>query len=271
MGTINSELRKVFTLKWWWVLCLILAVVAAGIVALNAWQYDSLLSDPALEEARNSGQIPGLDDPRTMIESVYRSPLMFGYLLAFTGGALVAGNETAHKTWTATFTAVPRRWSVLGGKVVAAIVVALLTGLTHLVVAVGFGAALTGVFDALEPFPEPAQLAVTLGTFVVAHVLWALLGLGLALLTNSTLATVIIGFVATLIGDNVIAGLAFAFDWVGDVARYLPGPVTGALTRSDAGGVWDPLEPWAGGLALAAYAAVALLLGGLRRARKDVD
>ncbi len=270
MGTINSELRKVFTLKWWWVLCLILALVAAGIVALNAWQYHSLLTDPQLEDMRNSGQVPGLDKPRTMIESIYRSPLMFGYLLAFTGGALVAGNETAHKTWTATFTAIPRRWTVIGGKVVATIVVALLTGLTHLVVAVGLGTALTGVFDSLEPFPEPAQLAVTLGTFVVAHVFWALLGLGLALLTNSTLATVIIGFVATLIGDNVIAGLAFAFDWVGDVARYLPGPVTGALTRSDAGRVWDPLPAWAGGLVLAAYTAVVLLLGGMRRSKTDV-
>lgn len=271
MGTINSELRKIFTLKWWWILCLILALIAAALVWINSYFYSSALTDPLLQEPDGAGGgIPGLDNARTVTESIYRAPLMLGYLLAFTGGALLVGGETTHKTWTSTFAATPRRWAVIGGKTIAAVVVGLLTGLTHVVVAVAVGAPLTSLYDGLEAFPEPAQLTITLATFVLAHVLWALLGMGLNLLTNSTIITIIIGFVFTLIGDQVVSILAMQWDWVADVVRFLPGPATGALTRSDAS-IWEELPAWAGGLLLASYAGVLLLLGGLRRTLKDVD
>ncbi|WP_374929127.1 hypothetical protein [Kytococcus sedentarius] len=259
MGIINSELRKLFTLKLPWLLVIITLLLAAAFSALTAWSYSTV---------PEGVEVPGMNDPLQTAESVYRAGLMPAYLAAFTGAAMLIGQEWGHNTWTATFLATPRRWTVLFGKMVASVVVGLLVGLSLLAGALAGGIPFMIAND-MEVFPQSADLITMLASQVLACILWALLGMGLALLLKSTVATVLIGFAFSIIGEQVIFVLSMIWDWVGDAARFLPGSATGALTNSP-NGPWDVLPMWAGGLVLAGYALLFVILGGLRRNSTDV-
>lgn len=90
---------------------------------------------------------------------------------------------------------------------------------------------------------------------------YAALGLGAGALVRNQVPTLTGIFVWLFIVENLL------IDSFPDLSRYLPG----SLAQQLAGSTSEGLEPTAAGVALlAAYAAVMLLLGGLRMTRTDV-
>jgi hypothetical protein len=111
------------------------------------------------------------------------------------------------------------------------------------------------------PIPGVDELAARAAGTIAYGALMGVLGAALGLTLRSPAAAVITVLVVLLALDPLFAGLS------SEIARWGPGGAAGSLTGS---GADDLPPPWAGGLALLAYAAV---LGGIAIAltqRRDV-
>jgi ABC-2 type transport system permease protein len=182
-------------------------------------------------------------------------------IFAALAGVLVVTSEYRFGTIRPTFVFTPRRWRVVGSKLVASTaaglaLAAVAIGLTWLIGAV----ILAGRGISLNLDTEDVMLIV-LGGFGAAA-LWGAIGAGLGAILHNQVASVIALLVWVFVLENVL------FGFVPSVGRFFPSHAGDALS----GGTDDHLLPAAaGGGMLLAWAAVLGAAGLVLTARRDVD
>ena len=203
-----SEFRKVTTLKFWW---------ALGVAPLVVGLFSGTISIPLI-----SSVVDGADDEvRTAAGAIgllVALALVFVFSALF--GAVNAGTEYRHNTITTTFLTTRGRDNVVAAKLVVSALFGLLYCAVIELVCVPV-LLVTGSDDVRINGPMIAVLAIGL----LASMLWALIGGGLALLTASSIASTITIVVWYVMGEGIVRAIlsGLGLDTVG---QWLPGSVT---------------------------------------------
>ncbi len=270
-----AEFVKVFSLKSWWLLGLVLI----GYVALTAAGLAFFLSDLG---AQLGGAATSISDPVVIANLVYSSVTAVGLVIPLLFGALLSTTEYRYRTLTPTVLAQPRRGIVLAAKGVVAAVMGALFGALGLIGSVGAGAPVLLAVGESTALDEPEVIGVLLRT-LIATALWALLGLGLGALLTSQIAAIVIVLAFTQFIEPILRLVSMVWEWSAAIGRFLPGAATDALVGagilSSMGALdpsipmvdIDPLTWWQGGLVLAVLAAGLLVAASLTTLRRDVE
>jgi hypothetical protein len=249
---VKGEFAKLWSTRLW--LWLLLATM--GLTALFA----------SLNIAFN-------DDPDTLappLATAAGQRLLFG---TAAGGAqtLVAvlaaigmTSEYRHHTATTTFLTTPHRARVVTAKLI-----------TYAVVAAVYAAACIVVVTAIawpwltargiDPTLTGNGIPATLAGVVAAVTAFALLGVGLGALLRDQVAAVVGLLVYLFVAEPIVTRIPALQDW----AIYLPGPSASALTQITLTDQ-DFLQPWQGGVMLAAYSMAVAAVGLWRTSRIDL-
>ncbi len=274
-----SEFAKVFSLKSWWLLGLIMVVYVGFTAAALAFFFSDLGAQ--LAGAGPGAPAPELD-PVVAANLVYSSVTAVGLVIPLLFGALLATTEWRHGTLTPTVLAQPRRGIVLAAKAIVAAAMGVVYGVVGLVGSVGLGAPVLAALGEPTALGEPEVIAVLLRT-LLATALWSLLGLGLGALLTSQIAAIVIVLAFTQFVEPILRLVASVWEWSASIGRFLPGSATDALVGAgilSSLGALDPSVPsatvdallwWQGGLVLAALAAVLLVAASLTTMRRDVE
>jgi ABC-2 type transport system permease protein len=170
-------------------------------------------------------------------------------------GVLCVTGEYRHKTITTTLVLTPVRPRVLGAKVIAtalwAVLLALLSLVAVAVVALPWNAALGGVTSQVTD-----QAGAVVPGLVASAILLSLFGLGFGTLVKNQVAAILLTIGGTLILESILIALAraiFHYD-----LNWLPNGAGAALA-------W-----WQGGVVMLAWGLVPLALGYFTTFRRDV-
>ena len=186
---------------------------------------------------------------------------LLGPLFAALLGALTITGEFRHGTIRPTFLVTPRRGRVVLAKVWASMLVGGAFGLLAAAVAAGVGSAVLAA-RGLAVRLDGGNYALLLAGCAAAAALWAAIGVGVGAAVRSQVPTVV-GLCAWLLFvESLLLG---DIGLVGDVGRFMPG----ALGKAASG--QDPLlAPGLAVFLLALYAVVAVAVGWMATARRDV-
>ncbi len=275
----RAEFAKVFTLKAWWLLALIMVVYVAFTAAALAFFFSDLGAQ--LAGVGTGAPAPELD-PVIAATLVYSSVTAVGLVVPLLFGALLATTEYRHGTLTPTVLAQPRRGIVLAAKAVVAALMGALYGVAGLIGSVGVGAPVLAALGEPTALGEPEVIALLLRT-LLATALWSLLGLGLGALLTSQIAAIVIVLAFTQFVEPILRLVASVWEWSASLGRFLPGSATDALVGAGILSSLNALDPsvpsasvdaltwWQGGLVLAGLAAVLLVAAALTTGRRDVE
>ncbi len=274
-----SELAKVFSLKSWWLLGLIMVAY----VGMTAAGLAFFLSDAgALLSGAPAGTPAPELNPVVIANLVYSSVTAVGLVIPLLFGALIVTTEYRHGTLTPTTLAQPRRGIVLTAKAIVAALMGAVYGVLGLIGSVGLGAPVLAALGEDTALGEPEVIGVLLRT-LVATALWSLLGLGLGALLTSQIAAIVIVLAFTQFVEPILRLLAGVWEWSAQLGRFLPGSATDALVGAGILSSLNALDPtvpvaavdaltwWQGGLVLATLAAVLLVAAALTTGRRDVE
>jgi ABC-type transport system involved in multi-copper enzyme maturation permease subunit len=193
---------------------------------------------------------------------------LFGQLAIGVLGVLVVSAEYNTGTIRATFAAIPNRWLVLAAKVAVFTVVAFVVGEILAFVSFFMGQAILSGSTPHAVLSQPQVLRAVIGggLFLTVLGLFAL-GLGAIIRHTAGAITAFVGifFVVPLIVETLPSSIKDA------VGKYLPDNIGATMTTVKQGFRTDvpTFSPWASFGLLCAYAAVALIIGGVLLARRD--
>ncbi|TWD73401.1 hypothetical protein FB561_7290 [Kribbella amoyensis] len=256
MNQVAAELRKAVTLP---ATAVALAIAVIGPIAL------AVLNAFNVRDALTTGGRVGYSTPA----EAALSGVPLGAVGAMVLGIVVISSEyTANSTdagggrqISTTLIASPRRWSLLVAK--TAVVVALVVPAAVVSLSVSLPAATIIIGDAAPPDAE-----LSMGRFVGAGLYWtlaALMALAITVLARSGIVPLIV-----LIANGTVVSVSFLLWKVTPLARYLPDL---AGTRLFAGetftAVDDALPPVTGGIVMAVWTAVLLLVAAVVLTRRD--
>lgn len=272
VNALRAEFAKLFTVRLWWILLLILVVYVAFIAGTFAALFQAI---PEIAAQQDPNSPPVVLEGAHLV--VYSSASSIGYVFPVLLGALATTAEFRNQTLTPTFLANPRRGIVLGAKFVALAALGALYGLVALIGAVGAGATLLAVLGG-DTGLGSADTWTFFGRILIAMALWAVIGVALGTLVRSQVAAIVIVLAFTQFLEPILRAGSSIWEWTAQVGKFLPGAASDALvgasifTAFGAGG--GPgvvlLEWWQGGLVLLAIAAVAAVLGYFVTWIKDV-
>lgn len=261
--SISAESAKLFGLKTWWILLLVMGAYVGALAAGMAAVFGGLLGGEQPME--------GL----VVAELVYSLGSTIAYAFPVLVGAFIVTAEFRHGTLTPTFLATPSRAVVLGGKVVVAAIVGAVFGVGIVLASVVPGAAVLGATGAETALGDSGTWLLFART-VLAMAIWAVLGLGLgSVFRNQVIVIVIVLAFTQFLEPTLRVALGFT-DLNASVGQFLPGAAGDALVGGSSfnammGGGGDQLDWWQGGLVLGGMAAVLVLIGALTTWRRDVD
>jgi ABC-2 type transport system permease protein len=193
--------------------------------------------------------------------------LFFGQLAIGVLGVLAMSAEYGTGTIRATLAAIPRRPMVLAAKAAVFGLVAFVVGEIVAFAAFFVGQAILSGSTPTASLGQPNVLRAVIGGGLFITVL-GLLALGLATIIRHTAGAIAAFVGVVLVLPLVIFPLPSSFSHA--VLKYLPSSIGGALTATHAGGRDFPMfSPWVGFAVLCAYAAAALVIGGLLMVRRD--
>ena len=107
--------------------------------------------------------------------------------------------------------------------------------------------------------------AGTIGGVIAAVAIYALVGVGLGALVRDQVATVVTLLVYLFVVEPIVTRISALGEWT----NYLPGDAANALTQVSQANE-EFLEPWLGGIVLAAYGIAFALAGTVIAVRRDV-
>lgn len=270
----RSELTKQFTTSMWW----ILAIVLLAYVGSTAGGLAGFFGGVATGAIPAGGNTSSMAFPEEALPPIiYSLATAVGYIFPLLIGTLTVTGEFRHKTLTPTFLATPRRGVALSGKVVAGIVMGAVYAAVALVATVGPGAGLLAIFGVDTQLGSGDTWAM-LGRIAVSFVLWVLIGIGVGTLVRNQVAAVVGVIAFTQFVEPILRTVSAFVESIASAGRFLPGAASDALvgasiysTFTATGSGVEPLEWWAGGLVMLAYALVLLALGYLVSWRRDVS
>lgn len=268
--SLRSEFLKVFSLRQWWVLGLVLFGYVGFTAGLLAGLFGSLAG-----QSSPSVNAPALA-PETLPPLVYSTVTAVGYVIPILLGVLATTGEFRHQTLTPTFLATPRRNVVLGSKLVVSALVGAGLGIVGLIASVGIGASVLAATGTATGLDDPHVWAV-IARAVLAMAIWAIVGVGIGVLVTSQLVAIVIVLAFTQFVEPILRLGTSLWDWTAQLGRFLPGAASDALVGASvfsqlgqASAHTDPLAWWQGGLVLAAYAIALAAIGAATTWRRDV-
>jgi ABC-2 type transport system permease protein len=250
---IRSEFVKALTGRAWWVLGLILVIVAP---ALSAFLVLAVRAAPSARLDIGSGDGTGV---------LYNLPASVAFVLPLVFGVVLVTGEYHSRTISQTFLGEPRRLVVFSAKLITTTALALALALvTMAATTAAVAATLSAGGD--DPALTSAPVLTRIAGAVVTLTIWGLIGVGVGALVRNQLVAVVVVLAFTQFVEPLIRITAGAFG-LGDVLAVLPGSASdsasGGTLLSMATGATGTSQ--AGGIAvLVAYAVVAALAGALR-------
>jgi len=245
-----TKLRTVRSTMWALVATLVATIGIGSLIAMarvSRWDRLSLR-----EQIR-------FDAPAASLRGIFLAQLVLGVL-----GVLVISSEFATGMIRTTFTAMPRRGTVLVAKALVFAVVAFVVAFAGCLVAFAIGQSIFAQKHAGVSLSAPGAFRAVLGGAVYLTAV-GLLGLALGTLLRRTA-----GAIATLFGLLLIVPLlvgALPDPWNTDISKFLPGDAGRALFTVQHQS--DLLSPAGGLLVLAAWVVGGLLVAGLFLRRRD--
>ncbi|MBW5485014.1 ABC transporter permease subunit [Streptomyces bambusae] len=241
---LRSEWTKIRTVaSTRWTLATVLAVTAAmgaGLCALVDATWDQL---PAVERATFDAT------------QMSFSGMMLGQLAVLVFGAMVVGTEYSSGMIRTSLAAVPRRGTLLLGKVAVATGLALVVGLATGFVSFFLGQALLGDHSVGLDGENVLRAVTGVGLYLALLTAFAI---GIAMMLRNSAASVCILIAFILILPMVLG----VVDATRKVAYYLPNSAGSAIMQTVPAGPDVPYGPW-GGLGIMALWALAAVAGGL--------
>jgi hypothetical protein len=255
-SVLKSEWIKLRTVRSTVWTLVAMAVITIGVAVLATMTISGHWSTMSV------GQRIRFDPTRISLTGLLFSQLVIGVL-----GVLVMSAEYGTGTIRSTLAAVPNRPMVLATKA------AVLGGLALVIGEVlSFVAFLIGQSLLRSPAPhatlsQPGVLRAVVGGGLMIAVL-GLLALGLATIVRHT-AGAITAYVGTLLVLPILVA-ALPSSIGNPIAKFLPLHISNAMTSvGRVGGGGPALSPWVGFAMVCAYAAGALIIGGVMMARRD--
>ena len=244
---VRSELLKIRTTRGWWAYL----IVIVGLVGIGT---------AAEVGSRSEGERSGLDFQLALVDLVG-----IASLLAIILGITIVTTEFRHGTITPTLLATPGRESVLLGKALAGVLVALFFAVLAFVVVVAIASIWVSI-DGGELALAESDVLERAGQTFLGVVLWLLMGLAIGSVVHSQVAALVGTLVWLFLVETLLLGLLTLLDVEG-LGEYLPFQ---ALDGADGGGGDDLLDY---GPALAVTLGWIALLGALglvRTRRRDI-
>lgn len=271
VAAIRSEFAKIFTVRMWWVLLLVLVAYVAFTAGLLAAVFGGL----GEHMVATGGNVPAL--PAAALPPViYSIASSIGYVFPVLFGTLATTGEFRHQTLTPTFLAQPNRGTVLAAKLVALAVMGAVYGVASLVASVGLGASILTATGNSAALGDPDTWAM-IARVILAMSMWAIIGVGLGALIPSQVAAIVIVLAFTQFVEPVLRLVASFWEWTAEIGTFLPGAASDALVGSSiftslgaTTGEVQSLEWWQGGLVLLALAVAAAGIGYVTSWRNDV-
>jgi ABC-2 type transport system permease protein len=248
---IRSELRKLVTTQvWFWLLLGTFGLTAISVVA-------SILGDGA--EGNPTPRLTTVEGQRNLFAGSSA-----GYIFVCVLGIVAITAEYRHLTVTPTYLATPKRSRVVAAKLLTyamvGLVYAILSALLLLAMAVPWLHA-KGISVSLTANRIPLVLLAA----IVVVAIYGIVGVGIGALIRNQIAAVSI----TLVYLFVLEGLLSVIPGVKHAYKFLPGGAANALTQATNNNT-TLLEPWQGGLVLAAYGIGFAALASWLTIRRDV-
>lgn len=170
--------------------------------------------------------------PSNLIRNSLSGGGQIGGAISLILGVLVVGSEYGWGTFKTVFTQRPGRLATWAAKIaVLAFLLAVVTILFFAVAAAcsAFFAAIDGVTSS---WPSPDQLARAMGAAWLIFMMWASMGMFLAVLFRQSALAVGLGLVYTLVIESILAGILGTSSSLSFIRKPLPGPNTTALIQS---------------------------------------
>lgn len=268
----RSETTKLLTTAMWWVLAIVLVAYIGFTAAGLGFVFSASAAGDLPGQSHQAGLPTG--DAAPVLYSIAAS---IGYVFPLLIGTLMVTAEFRHHTLTPTFLATPRRGRVLWAKAFVGIGVGVVYAVLALIAAVGPSAGFLAGFGQDTGLDQSDTWAM-LGRIVIAFALWVLVGIGVGTLVRNQVAAVVIVLAFTQFVEPIARVAGMFVDGLDSILRFLPGAASDTLvgtsiytatTGSTSSAA--PLDWWAGGVVLLAYAIVLIVLGHLTSWRRDVD
>jgi ABC-2 type transport system permease protein len=262
-GVLVSEMRKIYTVRLWWIMliCVFLVGGAYALVpAFSAGLAQSTVGDPT-----PAFQVPGT------LRSIYNGGNTLARILALVIGILAMGGEYRYKTMATTYLATPVRMRVVRAKALSLLAVGLLYGLASVLAGVLVAIPFVLIKDG-SMFLDRGDTWRSLILGIVSIALWTLIGMGLGVLIRNMVLAMLVGIGFAYVVEPALTALFFVKHW--DVGlNLMPTGATNAML-----GVTSPLlfaaqDPfgWSVGLlVLAAWCLLPAIAGVLITVRRDV-
>jgi hypothetical protein len=251
---LRSEWLRLWSLRSTWitlgVTILIIVGLGAAFTAARAAHWPP----------RDPGELVSFDPTRTSLGGTFLAQLSVGIL-----GVLVVTGEYSTGMIRATFTAVPRRVTVLVARAIVFAVLTLLVLVPTCVVAFVLGQHLLSSRHIQTNFSAPGVARAVIGAALYLFAI-GLLGLALGWLIRHTAGAIAVLVTLLLILEILVHLLPTP--WAERIAKYLPAEAGGAVwaVRPDP----QSLAPWSGFGVLMLYVAIALIAAALLLRRRDV-
>lgn len=267
---VRSEWIKLRTLRSTIILLSITLVVMVGLAILSGWglaMSAGFQGDVPPEQQAQMAE-SGVQGLQGAAYTVPAGGIIFGQLLIASLAVVLIASEWGTGMIRSTMVAVPKRVPALLAKnlviAAASFVVGVVAALISYYVAQPFLAGEDLDFAITQDGIIPS--IINTGTYLA---LIAVISMAIGTLLRNTAGGIVTAvglfFVLPVIVVNILAGLA---DWIPDAARFLPTNAGTQLVAVDI--AEDALNQWQGGLVMAAWAVLLLVISLIVAKRRDV-
>lgn len=201
-------------------------------------------------------------------------PIFAGALVLIFGA--LAGSEYGFETWKTVFAQGPSRLNVYSAKLITVAIGALVLVLTLFVTSAAASAVVAATEGKPTDWPGVADIASGIGAGWLVALMWASLGIVLAVALRSVSLPIGLGLVWLLAVQNLLAAIAAPLlDWIAEMQKGLPGPNAGSLVAAMGANQQTPgVEQLVGSgqatMVIAAYLVAFCAIGGWLLHRRDI-
>jgi ABC-2 type transport system permease protein len=258
-GTLRSEFTKIRSVRsTYWTLAAMI-VITIGISALLSWgRIQDYASQPAVVQAHEALRI------RSRATEFSMFGLILGQLVIAVLGALTITSEYSTGMIRTSLTVMPRRGTVFAAKAIVFTAVALAAGLVTSFGSYFIGQAIFATQHLNSTIGQPGVLRAVVGGGLFLAVC-GLLSYGIGALLRHT-AGAITASVALLFVLFVLSGF-LPNSWAVHVDKWIPFNAGGAIWENLSG--TSMFSPWVGFGVFCAYAAIAVVAGGILFRTRD--
>ncbi|MCW2854904.1 MAG: hypothetical protein JWR52_519 [Marmoricola sp.] len=290
---VRSELFKLRTTSAWWqfsgamVLTTLVLAIVGGVNARTALK-------PFAEyvQIRTHGRFHGATVPPeflsrlrgdwvsghsavTQAVTLYSANQLIGLLLVCLLGIVLVTTEFAQRTATSTFLITPRRGTVVAGKLITAVMLAVVAWFVTTLISLTSGVLfLHGAGHGTQLGYWGVDRSVLLN--LVAYILWAIFGIGFGALIRNQLVATVSATILYLVGAGAAGALfdllnsyVLSATWVLGLQVIAPAVASQVMISPTSLFTGSPPQ-WVGAAVLIAYSALFIGLGLRRLRRSDI-